>query len=371
VDPRVLKALATPLIGHLDPEFLAIMDRIKSMLQWLFQTRNDLTFTVAATGSAGMETVLVNLLEEGDEALVCVNGVFGERMCDIVERARGKLIRLDAPWGRIIEPAEVKKALATCKAKLVAIVHAETSTGIWQPLEEIGRLAHEHGALFVTDHVTALGGCEVKVDEWGIDAAYSGTQKCLSCPPGLAPVTFSSNAVKKIEARKTRVQSWYLDMTMVRKYWGQERFYHHTGPISMIYALYESLRIIEAEGLAARFARHQLNHAALMAGLAAMGLLPFAQEGHRLWMLNAVTIPPGIDDLEVRKHLLREYGIEIGGGLGAVKGKIWRIGLMGHSCQRKNVILLLSALESILARKGHKFPLGEAVARAAAVYAGT
>lgn len=368
VHPRVLKAMATPLVGHLDPEFLRLMDGLKAMLQWLFQTRNDLTFAVSGTGSAGMETVLVNLIEEGDEVIVCVNGVFGERMSDIVERCRGKLIRVDSPWGRIVEPSAVQKALSGSRAKIVAVVHAETSTGAWQPLQEISRLAHEHGALLVTDHVTSLGGCEVKIDEWQIDAAYSGTQKCLSCPPGLAPVTFSPAAVRKIEARKVKVQSWYLDMMMVRKYWGQERFYHHTAPISMIYALYESLRLIQEEGLDARFARHRLNHEALMAGLSPMGITPFAQEGHRLWMLNAVNIPPGIDDAKVRGRLLAEFGIEIGGGLGASKAKVWRIGLMGCSSTRVNVTLLLSALEQILSAAGGTFAPGASLQRAGEVY---
>jgi len=370
VHPRVLKAMATPLVGHLDPEFLAIMDALQSELRWLFRTENELTFAVSGTGSAGMETVLVNLVEEGDEVVVCENGVFGERMADIVERCRGKLIRIEAPWGRIIDPSDVRAVLAKCRAKVVAIVHAETSTGAWQPLEEISRIAREHGALFVTDHVTSLGGCEVNIDAWGIDGAYSGTQKCLSCPPGLAPVTFSPRAVAKIEARKSKVPSWYLDMTMVRKYWGQERFYHHTAPVSMIYALYESLRLIREEGFEARFARHELNHRALMAGLSAMGMTPFAQEGHRLWMLNAVNIPAGVEDAPVRRRLLNDYGIEIGGGLGAGKGKVWRIGLMGHSSARRNVLLLLAALADILSSAGLPFSAGEAVAKAAGIYAG-
>jgi len=368
VHPRVLNAMAIPLVGHLDPEFLSIMDELKSMLKWLFQTDNELTFPVSGTGSSGMETVLVNLIEEGDEVIVCVNGVFGERMCDIVERARGKLIRVESPWGEIVDPADVEKALAASKARIVAIVHAETSTGVWQPLEEISRMAHERGALLVTDHVTSLGGCDVKIDEWQVDAAYSGTQKCLSCPPGLSPVTFSPAAVKKLESRKAKVQSWYLDMTMVRKYWGQERFYHHTAPISMIYALYESLRLIQEEGLEARFARHELNHRALMAGLSSMGIAPFAQEGHRLWMLNAVCIPDGAEDLKVRKRLLADHGIEIGGGLGAGKGKVWRIGLMGHSSSKKNVMLLLSALEEILMSEALDLAGGEAIQEAGKVY---
>jgi len=368
VHPRVLKAMATPLVGHLDPEFLVIMDELQSMLRWLYRTENDLTFAVSGTGSSGMETVLVNLIEEGDEVVVCVNGVFGERMSDIVERCRGKLVKVESPWGEAIDPSDVRAALSKGKVKLVAIVHAETSTGVWQPLEEIAGIAHDHGALLVTDHVTSLGGCEVEIDEWGIDAAYSGTQKCLSCPPGLAPVSFSPAAVEKIESRRSKVQSWYLDMTMVRKYWGQERAYHHTAPISMVYALYESLRLIQEEGLEARFARHELNHTALLAGLSAMGITPFAREGNRLWMLNAVSIPGDIDDVRVRKRLLGEYGIEIGGGLGAAKGKVWRIGLMGHSSSRRNVMLLLSALEDILASEGHELPAGESLRKAGSVY---
>lgn len=369
VHPRVLRAMSTPLLGHLDPEFLAIMDDVKAMLRRLFQTANELTIPVSGTGSAGMETVLVNLIEDGDEVVVCVNGVFGERMADIAERCRARVIRVESPWGRIIAPPDVRKALSGSKASIVAIVHAETSTGVWQPLEEIGKIACEYGALFVADHVTSLGGCEVKIDDWGIDAAYSGTQKCLSCPPGLAPVTFSPAAIRKIDARRSKPQSWYLDMTMVRKYWGQERVYHHTAPISMIYALHESLRLIEEEGLTARFARHKLNHIALLAGLAAMGITPFAQEGHRLWMLNAVNIPGGVDDAAVRRTLLNEYGMEIGGGLGATKGKIWRIGLMGCSSSRKNVMLLLSALGEALRSQGHKFSSGEPLEAAGAVYA--
>lgn len=369
VHPRVLRAMSTPLLGHLDPEFLAIMDDVKAMLRRLFQTANELTIPVSGTGSAGMETVLVNLIEDGDEVVVCVNGVFGERMADIAERCRARVIRVESPWGRIIVPSDVRKALSGSKASIVAIVHAETSTGVWQPLEEIGKIAREYGALFMADHVTSLGGCEVKIDDWGIDAAYSGTQKCLSCPPGLAPVTFSPAAIRKIDARRSKPQSWYLDMTMVRKYWGQERVYHHTAPISMIYALHESLRLIEEEGLTARFARHKLNHIALLAGLAAMGITPFAQEGRRLWMLNAVNIPGGVDDAAVRRTLLNEYGMEIGGGLGATKGKIWRIGLMGCSSSRKNVMLLLSALGEALRSQGHKFSSGEPLEAAGAVYA--
>jgi alanine-glyoxylate transaminase/serine-glyoxylate transaminase/serine-pyruvate transaminase len=368
VDPRVLRAMAAPVIGHLDPEFLKVMDETKALLQYAFQTENYLTLPVSGTGSAGMETALCNVIEPGDRVLVCVNGLFGERMCDIVERCQGELLRIDGEWGRIIEPRQVAAALEENNAKVVAIVHAETSTGILQPLEDIGRLTHEHDALFLVDTVTSLGGCPVKVDDWDLDVVYSGTQKCLSCPPGLAPVTFSPRAERTLDARRTKVQSWYLDMTMVRRYWGEERFYHHTAPISMCYALREALRLVYDEGLEARWQRHELNHRALMAGLQAMGLEPFAQEGHRLPSLNAVRVPEGIEDGKVRGRLLREYSIEVGGGLGALKGQIWRIGLMGHNSSAKTVFVFLGALEAVLQAEGYALAPGAALAAAREVY---
>jgi alanine-glyoxylate transaminase/serine-glyoxylate transaminase/serine-pyruvate transaminase len=368
VDPRVLRAMAAPVIGHLDPEFLKVMDETKALLQYAFQTENYLTLPVSGTGSAGMETALCNVIEPGDRVLVCVNGLFGERMCDIVERCQGELLRIDGEWGRIIEPRQVAAALEENNAKVVAIVHAETSTGILQPLEDIGRLTHEHDALFLVDTVTSLGGCPVKVDDWDLDVVYSGTQKCLSCPPGLAPVTFSPRAERTLDARRTKVQSWYLDMTMVRRYWGEERFYHHTAPISMCYALREALRLVYDEGLEARWQRHELNHRALMAGLQAMGLEPFAQEGHRLPSLNAVRVPEGIEDGKVRGRLLREYSIEVGGGLGALKGQIWRIGLMGHNSSAKTVFVFLGALEAVLQAEGYALTPGAALAAAREVY---
>jgi len=346
---RVLKAMSTPMIGHLDPQFIEIMDGVKEMLRRLFRTKNELTFPISATGSAGMEACFVNLLERGDEALVCVNGVFGERMCDNVERCGGKLVRVDAAWGEPIEPAAVKRALERSSPKLVAIVHAETSTGVLQPLEEISRTVHEAGALFLVDTVTSLGGVDVRVDEWGIDAVYSGTQKCISCPPGLAPVSFSDRAVKVIEGRKTKVQSWYLDLTMVRKYWeGKKRVYHHTAPVSMIYGLYEALRLIFEEGLEARFRRHRRNYELLRDGLEEMGFEFMVAPQYRLPMLNAVKIPDGVDDAVVRRRLLEEYNIEIGAGLGEFAGKVWRIGLMGCSSTEKHVNMLLVALRQIL-----------------------
>ena len=349
VHPRVLKAMATPLVGHLDPQFIQIMDGVKGMLRQLFRTENELTFPVSATGSAGMESCFVNLLEPGDEALVCVNGVFGNRMCDNVDRCGGKLIRVDAPWGSPVDPAQVKKALESCKPKLVAIVHAETSTGVMQPLEEISKLAHDAGALFLVDTVTSLGGTDVRVDDWGIDAVYSGTQKCLSMPPGLSPISFNPRAVEAIEKRKTKVQSWYLDISMVRKYWGgAKRAYHHTGPVSMVYALYEGLRLILEEGLEARFNRHRTNHELLRDSLEEMGFEFLVAPEYRLPMLNAVKIPEGVDDAKVRERLLNEFNIEIGAGLGDFAGKVWRIGLMGCSSTRNHVNMLLAALRQIM-----------------------
>ncbi len=370
VGPRVLRAMSIPLVGHLDPSFLRIMDETKRLLQFVFQTRNELTIPISGTGSAGMEACLVNLLEPGDEAVVCINGVFGTRMADIVERCGATLVKVEAPWGRVVEPADVAAALKRSKhPKLVAIVHAETSTGAWQPIEEISRLAHDAGALLVVDTVTSLGGCPVRVDDWGIDACYSGTQKCLSCPPGLSPITFGPRALEVLRHRKTKVQSWYLDLTMIEKYWGAERVYHHTAPITMNYALYEALRIIEEEGLEPRWARHQRNHEALKAGLAAIGLAIASQENHQLWTLNSVRIPDGVDDARVRGALLEEFNIEIGGGLGPLKGKTWRIGLMGESSSASNVLLVLSALERVLPRCGHAVNPGAAVTAAQRAYA--
>ncbi len=349
VHPRVLKAMATPMIGHLDPQFLQIMDGVKQMLRDLFKTKNDLTFAVSATGSAGMETCFVNLLEPGDEALICVNGVFGNRMCDNVERCGAKLVRVDAPWGKPVDPADVKKALGKSKPKLVAVVHAETSTGVRQPLEEISKMAHEAGALFLVDTVTSLGGIDVRIDEWGIDAVYSGTQKCLSCPPGLSPVSFGPRALQAMDKRKTKVQSWYLDLSMLRKYWeGAKRVYHHTAPISMGYALYEALRLVFEEGLEARFARHRKTHEMLRDGMEAMGFEFVVAPEYRLPMLNSVKIPKGVDDAAVRSKLLNEYNIEIGAGLGDFAGKVWRIGLMGCSCTENHVNMLLAALKKIM-----------------------
>ncbi|MCB0558465.1 MAG: alanine--glyoxylate aminotransferase family protein [Lewinellaceae bacterium] len=349
VHSRVLKAMATPLIGHLDPEFVAVMDDIKAMAQLTFQTQNHLTFVVSAPGSAGMETCLVNLLEPGDEALICIHGVFGGRMADIAERCGAKVIRAEAPWGEPIAPEQVEQALENCHPKLVAIVHAETSTGVLQPLEEISKMAKDAGALFLVDAVTSYCGAELKVDEWGIDAIYSGTQKCLSAPPGLSPVSFSDRAVAALEQRKTKVQSWFLDLSLVKSYWeGAKRAYHHTAPVSSMFALREAYRLVLEEGLEKRFARHRKNHELLKGELEALGFEFLVQPGYRLPMLNAVIIPPGIDDGATRKRLLEEYNIEIGGGLGKYAGKIWRIGLMGESSTPNHVNMLCSALREIL-----------------------
>ncbi len=348
VDSRVLRAMATPLLGHLDPEFLKIMDEVQEMLREVFRTRNPLTFPVSATGSAGMEAVLVNLLEPGDEAVVCVHGVFGNRMSDIVERCGARLARVDAPWGSHVDPEQVRDALKGRKPKLVAIVHAETSTGVLQPLEEIGELVRAAGPLFVVDAVTSLGGVDVRVDDWGIDAIYSGTQKCLSAPPGLAPVSFSPRAVEAVTARKTKPQSWYLDTTMIMNYWGGSRAYHHTAPISSIYAIHEALRLVLLEGLEARFTRHRRNHELLREGLEGLGFEFVVAPEYRLPQLNTVRLPEGLEDAPTRRRLLDEHSIEVGGGLGEFAGKVWRVGLMGCSSDEKHVNLLLSALRGIM-----------------------
>jgi len=353
VPDRILRAMSCPTIGHLDPEFILLLDETRAMLREVFATNNELTLAVSGTGSAGMETCVANLIEPGDEMLVCVAGVFGQRMADVARRCGAVVHTVEVPWADVIQPDQVAEALRRHpKTKLVGIVHAETSTGASQPIEPISAVVHEAGAMLLVDTVTSLGGMAVRVDDWRIDACYSGTQKCLSCPPGLAPVTFSPAAVRAIEARKTKVQSWYLDMTLVRRYWGTERLYHHTAPINMLYALREALRIVLEEGPEPRFERHRRNHEALKAGLAAIGIDYIPKPAHQLPMLNAVAIPEGVDDQAVRRRLLEEFGIEFGGGLGAFKNKAWRIGLMGHSSRRRNVLLALAALEAILDRTG-------------------
>lgn len=350
VHPRVLRAMSTPLLGHLDPQFLTIMDEVKSMLQEILRTKNQLTIPVSGTGSAGMEACMVNLLEPGDEALICVHGYFGVRMADIASRCGAKVIRVDSPWGQPTDPARVEDALKTCSPKVIFVVHAETSTGVLQPIAPIAAIARKANALLVVDAVTSLGGTDVRMDEWGIDAIYSGTQKCLSAPPGLSPVSFSERAVAAIDARKSKVQSWYLDMTMVKNYWGQERVYHHTAPITSVYAIREALRIALEEGLEARFARHLRAHDLLREQLETIGFEFIVAPEFRLPMLNTVRIPAGVEDLPTRKRLLAEYNIEIGGGLGDFAGKAWRIGLMGNGATENQVNVLVSALKRILNR---------------------
>ena len=351
VPARVLAALSQPTIGHLDPVFLQLMDGVRAKLKQVFQTQNEMTFAASGTGSAGMETMLTNLIEPGDKILVGVNGVFGGRTVDAAGRCGAVVEKIEKPWGQVFTHEEIIEAVDRVKPKLVALVNAETSTGAHQPITKaLGDAIHERGALLLMDCVTSLGGAAVKIDEWGVDAAFSGTQKCLSCPPGLSPMTFGPRAMEKLAARKTKVQSWYLDVSMLKQYWGQERVYHHTAPINMLYALDEALNLTLEEGLEARFARHRANHELLRDGLKKLGISYVSQEGHHLPMLNAISIPEGAEDVAVRKRLLNEFGIEIGAGLGAFKGKAWRIGLMGSSSSKRNVTLVLAALKEILGR---------------------
>ncbi len=369
IHPRVLTAMSRPTVGHLDPYYLQLMTGMQGMLRELFCTKNEMTMAISGTGSAGMEAAVVNIVEPGDAMLVCVNGVFGGRMVDVAQRAGANVAKIERSWGEVFSPQEIKDAIATAKPKVVGIVMAETSTGARQPLEEISQIVHEAGALLIVDAVTALGGIPLETDKWQLDVVYSGTQKCLSCPPGLAPITFSPRAMEKLKARKSKVQSWYLDVTMLAAYWGTDRVYHHTAPINATYGLYEALQLILEEGLENCHARHARHAAALKAGLAAIGIGYAAQEGHQLPMLNAVHVPAGVDDAAVRKGLLERFGIEIGGGLGAFKGKVWRIGLMGYGARAANVLLVLSALEQLLAEQGYKFERGASVAAANEFYA--
>ncbi len=369
--PRVLAAMSKSTVGHLDSYYLQLMDGMQQMLRSVFQTKNRMTFAVSATGSAGMEAAVVNVVEPGDSMVVCVNGVFGGRMADVAGRAGANVTKVERPWGEVFAVGDLKEAIAKAKPKAVGIVLAETSTGAWQPIEEIAAVVRESGAMLIVDAVTALGGLPVEVDRWGVDVIYSGSQKCLSCPPGLAPISFSDRALEGILARKTKVQSWYLDVSMLAQYWGSDRVYHHTAPINMTYGLYEALRLVLDEGLENCFARHRRNHLALKAGLAALGITYTAAQGHQLPMLNAVRVPEGIDDARVRGELLSRFGIEIGGGLGAFKGKVWRIGLMGYGSRPANVLLFLAALEQLLAEQGHQFDGGAGVAAANAAYSST
>lgn len=370
VHPRITSAMARPTIGHLDPAFVGMMDEVKQMLQYAFQTKNQLTIPVSAPGSAGMETTFVNLLERGDKAIVCQNGVFGGRMKENVERCGATPIMVEDEWGKPVDPQKVEDALkANPDAKLLAFVHAETSTGARSDADILCKLAHDHDTLTLVDTVTSLAGCELKVDEWGIDAIYSGTQKCLSCTPGISPVSFSERAVDVITKRNSKVQSWFLDTNLVMGYWGSnaKRAYHHTAPVNALYALHEALVILQEEGLENAWARHTNNHQALRAGLEAMGLAFVVDEAHRLPQLNSVTIPDGIDEAAVRSRLLNEFNLEIGAGLGTLAGRVWRIGLMGYSSRAENIFLCLSSLEAVLSDMGADVNTGVALEAAQAV----
>lgn len=371
VHPRVLQAMSNPLVGHLDPEFLHVLDEVQASLRWLFQTENSFTIAVSGTGSAAMETAIVNLVEPGDSVIVGVKGVFGTRLASMVERCGGKAIRIEVPWGQWIDPERIEKALKHAgPVKAVALVHAETSTGVLQPLEDIGTLCRDQDALFIVDTVTSLGGVAVKVDAWHIDACYSATQKCLSCPPGLAPLTLSDRAMAAIRRRRHSCQSWYLDCSLVADYWSDtKRTYHHTAPISMVYALRETLRLIQEEGLEPRLYRHHLHSNALIAGLRTFGfqLLPCLE--HHLPPLTCVQLPPELAERVIRSALLNHYHIEIGGGLGPLSGKVWRIGLMGESSRFEHVLTLLTALEQLLASVLGTITPGDSLKAAAEVLA--
>ncbi|MCF4009675.1 pyridoxal-phosphate-dependent aminotransferase family protein [Rheinheimera sp. UJ63] len=349
--PQVLAAQAKPIIGHLDPLFVNMMDELKQLLQYAFQTRNEMTLAISAPGSAGMEACFVNLVEAGDKVIVCRNGVFGERMRQNVERCGGIAVTVDFKWGEPVQPAAVEALLKDHPdARFLAFVHAETSTGALSDAKTLCALAKQYGCLTIVDAVTSLGGVELRVDEWGIDAIYSGSQKCLSCVPGLSPISFSAAAVAKIKARTTPVQSWFLDQSLVMAYWsgGAKRAYHHTAPVNALYALHESLRLLAAEGLENAWARHQAMHQELRAGLEQLGIAFVVDEPYRLPQLNAIYIPQGIDDAKVRATLLNEFNLEIGAGLGELAGKAWRIGLMGFGARRENIALCLHALRQLL-----------------------
>jgi len=372
VSERVLEAMARPTIGHLDPAFVGMMDEVKSLLQYAFQTENQLTMPVSAPGSAGMESCFVNLVEPGDKVIVCQNGVFGGRMKENVERCGGTAVMVQDDWGKPVDPNKLEQALKDhADAKVVAFVHAETSTGAQSDAETLVKLAHDHDCLTIVDAVTSLGGTPLKVDEWNIDAIYSGTQKCLSAPPGISPVSFNERAAEVIRNRKTKVQSWFLDMNLVMGYWGAgaKRAYHHTAPVNSLYALHESLLILKEEGLENSWTRHHQTHLALKAGLEAMGLGFVVDEAHRLPQLNAVYIPEGVDDAAVRGKLLQDYNLEIGAGLGDLAGKVWRIGLMGHACSAENVSYCLNSLDEVLTGMGAPIQSGIAADTASKIIA--
>ena len=348
VPSRVLQAMAHPLLGHLDPKFIELMKEVQELLRYVFQTTNEMTLPISGTGSAGMESTVANLLEPGDTIMIAVNGYFGERLCDMASRYGAVVNRLDKPWGEVFSPEDIDAALRKQPAKVVAIIHAETSTGALTSLEGMAEVVHRHGALLLVDCVTSLGGIPLDIDAWDIDIAYSGTQKCLSCPPGLSPLTVGPRARTAIQQRRTRVASWYLDLSMIEHYWGDDRTYHHTAPISMNFAIREALRLVREEGLEARQRRHRTNSQLLWDGLEELGLKLIVPLERRLPSLTTVAVPDGVNEVEIRKRLLDEYNIEIAGGLGAFKGRVWRIGLMGYSSRRENVVLLISALSRLL-----------------------
>jgi alanine-glyoxylate transaminase/serine-glyoxylate transaminase/serine-pyruvate transaminase len=347
--PRVLRAMAQPLVGHLDPQFLQLMNEVQTLLRYVFQTQNELTIPVSGTGSAAMEAAVCNFIEPGHEVVIGVNGYFGERLCDMAGRYGAVVRRLEKPWGQVFAPEEIEAELKKKAAKVVMLVHGETSTGALQPMDGMADIAHRYGALLLIDCVTSLGGVPVKIDEWKVDIAYSGAQKCLSCPPGISPLTVGERARDALRRRGSKVPNWYLDLTMVEKYWGSARTYHHTAPISMNYALREALRLIHEEGLEARFERHARHAQFLWAGLAELGFSMHVEAAHRLPPLNTPRLPAGLDELTVRKRLLADYNIEIAGGLGQLGGQVWRIGLMGYSSRLENVTLLLAALKRLMA----------------------
>jgi alanine-glyoxylate transaminase/serine-glyoxylate transaminase/serine-pyruvate transaminase len=355
VAPRVLDALSRPTIGHLDPRFIDLMDETKALLQYAFQTENALSMPVSGPGTVGMETCVVNLIEPGTKAIVCQNGVFGGRLKAMTERAGGDVVLVEDDWGRAVSPEKVEAALkANPDAEVLMFVHAETSTGVLSDAETLAKLGRDHGCLVVVDTVTSLGGSPLEVDGWGLDAVYSGTQKCLSCVPGLSPVTFSDRAIDRVQSRETPVQSWFMDLGLVVGYWGEgrKRAYHHTAPVNSVYALHESLLILRDEGLEAAWARHRRLHEALKAGLEALGLEYAVPEAEQTPQLNMVRVPDGVDEAAVRQRLLDEYDLEIGAGLGALAGDVWRIGLMGHACRAENVRRCVGALEDVLGRSG-------------------
>ena len=367
VHPRVARAMSASLLGHLDPKFLGAMDDVREMLREVFHTKNAATLPVSGTGTAGMEAAVVNILEPGDTILVATNGYFGERLAEIAERASAKVVTLPHPVGQPVDAESIRAELAKHdKVNAVAVVHAETSTGVLTPLPEIAKVAHDAGALFIVDAVTSLGGVEMRVDDWDVDVCYSGTQKCIGAPPGLAPITFSDRAIEAMAGRKTKVQSFYLDMTMLSDYW-QQRVYHHTAPISMIYALREALRLVLEEGLESRWRRHAASATALYSGIEAMGLGILANKNYRVPSLTVITAPEGMAEADVRKHLLEHNDIEVSGGLASMPqlaGKAWRVGLMGYNSTSANVLRFLSAFESALAAQGFEVPAGAGVVAA-------